>query len=76
MGKRGAADELALLLCRELYEFTDGRPMAWGKAVGDEPSLLMAMDHAVEHGWLLLDIRDGSVCLTEEGRRLVRKTLS
>jgi len=76
MGKRETADELALSLCRELYEFTDGRPMEGGKAVGDEPLLLMAMEHAVEHGWLLLNVRDGSVCLTEEGRRLVRKTLS
>ena len=76
MGKRGAANQMALLLCRELYEFTDGRPMEWAKAVDGEPALLVAMEHAIEHGWLLLDERDGSVCLTEEGRRLVRKTLS
>ena len=67
---------MALLLCRELYEFTDGLPMEWAKAVDGEPSLFVAMEHAIENGWLLLDERDGSVCLTEEGRRLVRKTLS
>ena len=76
MGKRDAADELALLLCRELYEFTDGRPMEWAKAVDGGPSLLVAMEHAIEHGWLLLDEHDGSVCLTEKGRQLVRKSLS
>jgi hypothetical protein len=35
------------------------------------------MEHAVDHGWLLLDDQDSSICcLTDEGRRLVRKTLS
>jgi len=77
MGKRGTTDELALILCRELYEFTDGRPMEWRKAVGSGVALHAAMDLAVENGWLLVDDHDSSICcLTDEGRRLARKTLS
>jgi hypothetical protein len=76
MGKRGTTDELALMVCRELYEFTDGFPMEWRKAVGGGPSMHRVLERAVERGWLLWDLRDGSVCLTDEGRRLVRKTLS
>ena len=72
----GETDHLARRLCRELYEFTDGRPMEWCKAVGGS-SLNMILEHAVQHGWLIVDDRDSSMCcLTEEGRRLVRKTLS
>ena len=69
------ADELARRLCRQLYEFTDGWPMEWRRAVGAD-SLNAAVEHAVENGWLLFDARDSSICLTDEGRRLVRKTLS
>jgi hypothetical protein len=32
--KRTAADELARVLCKELYEFIDGWPMEWRKPVG------------------------------------------
>jgi len=76
MRKHGTTDDLARILCRELFEFTDGQPLEWRKAIGG-PSLHAAMEHAVEHGWLLLDDQDTSICcLTDEGRRLVRKTLS
>ena len=71
MEKRATADELARVLCRELYEFTDGWPMEWRKPVGGA-----RMHMAVEHGWLLVDDRDDSICLTEAGRRLARKALS
>ena len=36
----------------------------------------MAVEHAVDHGWLFVDDRNDTICLTEAGRRLVRKTLS
>ena len=69
------ADELARRLCRQLYEFTDGWPVEWRRAVGAD-SLHTAVEHAVENGWLLFDVRDSSICLTDEDRRFVRKTLS
>ena len=75
MEKRATADELARVLCRELYESTDGWPMEWRKPVGGA-RMHMAVEHAVEHGWLLVDDRDDSICLTEAGRRLARKALS
>ena len=34
MEKRATADKLARVLCKELYEFTDGWPMEWRKPVG------------------------------------------
>jgi len=34
MEKRATADKLARVLCRELYEFTDGWAMEWRKPVG------------------------------------------
>jgi hypothetical protein len=74
MEKRKRTDELARILCRQLYEFTDGWPMEWRKVGG--VSMHAAMEHAVVHGWLLFDDLDDSICLTEKGRRLVRKTLS
>ena len=75
MEKRATADELARVLCRELYEFTDGWPMEWRKLVGGA-WMHAALEHAVEHGWLLVDDRDDCICLTEAGRRLARKALS
>ena len=75
MEKRDAADESARVLCRKLYEVTDGWPMEWRKAVGGA-WMHVAVEHAVDHGWLLVNDRDDSICLTEAGRRLVRKTLS
>jgi hypothetical protein len=65
----------ALLVCKQLYENTDGRPMEWRRTVG-EYSVLTAVEYGVDHGWLLFNDRDCSICLTEEGRRRVRKTLS
>jgi hypothetical protein len=74
MEKRKGTDELARNLCRELYEFTDGWPSEWRKVVGGV-SMHAALGYAVQHGWLLIDDQD-CICLTERGRRLVRKTLS
>ena len=65
---------LALSVCRQLYEDTDGRPMAWRQTVRGY-LVQMAVEYGVGHGWLLLD-GERSICLTDVGRRLVRKTLS
>jgi hypothetical protein len=75
MEKRKGTDELARNLCRELYEFTDGWPSEWRRVVGGV-SMHAALEYALHHGWLLIDDQDRSICLTEKGRRLVRKTLS
>jgi hypothetical protein len=76
MAKLETADELVHFVCRQLYEFTDGRPKEWRKAVGGA-SVHNALEQAVENGWLIVDDQDSSIyCLTDEGRRLARKTLS
>jgi len=76
MAKLEMADELARFICRQLYEFTDGRPKEWRKAI-DGASVHTAVEQAVENGWLIVDDQDSSICcLTDEGRRLARKTLS
>jgi hypothetical protein len=74
MEKRATADELARVLCRQLYEFTDGWPMEWRTVVGG-PSMHAALERAVDHGWLMVD-ENSNICLTEAGRRVARKTLS
>jgi hypothetical protein len=65
----------ALVVCRQLFEDTDGRPMEWRRLAGGH-WVETAVEYGVDHGWLLFNDQDSSVCLTEEGRRLVRKTLS
>jgi hypothetical protein len=75
MDKRRTADEAARDLCRELYEFTDGWPMEWRVVLGGA-SMHAALEHAIQHGWLLFDDEDSGICLTEKGRRVVRKRLS
>ena len=49
--------ELARFICRQLYEFTDGRPKEWRKAIG-EASVHTAVEQAVENGWLIVDDQD------------------
>jgi hypothetical protein len=66
--------DLAFVVCRQLFEDTDGRSMEWRRLAGGHWET--AVECGVDHGWLLFDDEDSSVCLTEEGRRLVRKTLS
>jgi hypothetical protein len=74
MDKRRTADEAARDLCRQLYEVTDGRSMEWRAVLGGA-SMYAALDRAVDHGWLMVD-ENSSICLTETGRRVARKTLS
>jgi hypothetical protein len=75
MNQLPIADNAARLLCRRLYEDTDGRPMQWRRPVS-EFSLQEAVEYGVDHGWLLFDAHNSSICLTDEGRRQVRKRLS
>ena len=76
MKQPSAADSVALFVCRQLYEHTDGRPMEWRRPAGGGDSIETAVEYGVDHGWLLFDARHKSICLTDEGRRLVRKTFS
>ena len=71
MEKHQTGDELARYICRELYEFTDGWPMEWRTAVGGA-WMHAAMEHAVEHGWLLLDDEDDSIL--PDGRGAARSS--
>ena len=73
--KQHSTAGFALVVCRQLYEDTDGRTMEWRQPIGD-CSVQTAVAYGIEHGWLLFDARDSSICLSEEGRRLVRKTFS
>jgi hypothetical protein len=75
MNQLATADSLARFLCRQLYEDTDGRLMEWRRPVGEYP-LQTAVEYGVAHGWLQFDTRTSSICLTDEGRRQVRRTLS
>jgi hypothetical protein len=74
--QQSAGDDLALFVCRQLYEHTDGRQLEWRRPVGGGESVRTAVEYGVDHGWLLFDARRKSICLTDEGRRRVRKTFS
>jgi hypothetical protein len=71
---RPTTEELARHILRRLYEATDGRPMEWRTLVTNKTADA-AVELAVDCGWLLADGKKG-VCLTDEGRSLVRKKLS
>ena len=53
---------------------TDGRPMEWRTLVTNKTADA-AVELAVACGWLFADGKRG-VCLTDDGRLLVRKELS
>jgi hypothetical protein len=74
--QQSAVDDLALFVCRRLYERTDGRQMEWRRPVGGGASVETAVEYCVDNGWLLFDDRRKTICLTDEGRRQVRKTFS
>jgi hypothetical protein len=68
-------EKLARLMCKQLYEFTNGQPGKWQTIVGVE-TIGDVMDYAVERGWLVVDSEGIKICLTDEGRRMVRAGLS
>ena len=74
MARRPTTQELARQILRRIYEDTDGRPMEWEPLVTDNTADA-AVELAVDCGWLLIDGNKG-VCLSDEGRALVRKELS
>jgi len=77
MDNLSSIDELARVMCKDVYEATNGQPNEW-KTIGGGASMRRAMIYAIARGWLLIDSRSfrGRVCLTDEGRREVRKSLS
>ena len=77
MDNLGSIEELARVMCKDVYEATNGQPNEW-KTIGGGASMRRGMIYAVARGWLLGDGRSfrGRVCLTDEGRREVRKGLS
>jgi hypothetical protein len=64
--------ELALQIVRSVYFATDGQPMRWRMLSGIRGATAEAVIYAVQQGWLKLE-GNHSVCLTEEGRRLIAK---
>jgi len=74
LAKRPTTEELARQILRRIYEDTDGRPMEWRTLVTSKTADA-AVELAVDCGWLLIDGNKG-VCLSDEGRALVRKELS
>ena len=74
LARRPTTQELARQILRRIYEDTDGRPMEWRTLVTNKTADA-AVELAVDYGWLLID-GDKGVCLSDEGRALVRKELS
>ena len=74
LARRPTTQELARQILRRIYEDTDGRPMEWRTLVTNKTADA-AVELAVDCGWLLIDGNKG-VCLSDEGRALVRKELS
>jgi hypothetical protein len=71
--KRPTTEELARHILKRVYEHTEGR-REWRTLVTNKTGEA-AVELAVDSGWLMVDGGKG-VCLTEEGRALVRKGLS
>jgi hypothetical protein len=67
-----ATQELARHVVRSVYAATDGQPMKWRMLSGIPGATAGAVLYAVEQGWVELEGAH-SVCLTEEGRRLIAK---
>ena len=78
--KADALDVAARYLVYKLYEATDHRPMAWHvlREVGEAAATIA---RAVERGWVVVRpndsgrVKEHSGCLTDEGRRMARRSL-
>lgn len=66
-------ETLALHIMRALYDATGGRPMQWRSLAGlsDVAETREAVQLTVDRGWLLVE-GGHSVCLTDEGRQVLR----
>jgi hypothetical protein len=69
---RPATRELAQHVVRVVHAATDGQPRRWTMLSGIPGATAGAVLYAVEQGWIELQGHH-SVCLTEEGRRLMAK---
>jgi hypothetical protein len=75
-----AVDVAARYFVYELYDATGGHIGAW-KALRENGQTLATVARAVERGWAILrDDRKGktkvrNACLTDEGRRMARRSL-
>ena len=67
-----ATRELARYVLRVIHAATDGQPRRWTMLSGIHGATAGAVLYAVEQGWIELQ-GNHSVCLTEEGRRLIAK---
>ena len=74
MANQPTTEKLARQILRRIYEDTDGRPMELRTLVTNRTADA-AVELAVDCGWLLADGKKG-VCLTDEGRSVVKKELS
>jgi hypothetical protein len=75
LAKRPTNEELAMLLLKKIYETTDGKPMEWRMVAANNGTARAAIELAVDRGWLLVE-GGNIVCLTDEGRNVVKKGLS
>jgi hypothetical protein len=74
MAKRLTAEKYARHLIRRLYEATDGKPRQWRMmSVAGSDNAALAL--AVKRGWIAVE-GGHSVCLTDEGRNVVRSELN
>jgi hypothetical protein len=65
-------ETLALNFMHRLYEATEGRPNRWRMLAGIQITRV-ALELALERGWLIVDKGEHSVALTEKGRERVRR---
>ena len=61
---------------RALAYSTDGKPFWWSLPKELNETTRKAIDCAVDRGWILLEGHYNSVCLTDEGRKLVKRQRS
>ena len=69
---RPVTRELAQHLVRVVHVATDGQPRKWRMLSSIPGATADAVLYAVDQGWLELE-GNHSVCLTEEGKRLMAK---
>ena len=69
---RQSTRDLARYVTRAVYKSADGQPRRWRTLSTIPGATAASVLYAVDQGWLELE-GARSVCLTEEGRRLMAK---
>ena len=69
---RQSTRELARHITRVVYEASDGQPRRWRMVSTIPGATVASVLYAEEQGWIELE-GGRKACLTEEGRRLIRK---